>query len=79
MTANLVDVAPTTAAELALFRSMPTELRVVWCPLRRHQIDAVVCSRLQREYRRRCFRADCKSLDSCASESLQQARKGRTE
>lgn len=77
MSADLRDIAPTTDAELALFRAMATDARVVWCPLRHHQIDLVICSRLQPDYRRRCFRADCPQLDSCASERLQRAREGK--
>ena len=80
MSIELLDTAPTTPAEMALFRSMSIESRLVWCPLRDHrQIDIVVCSRLQTDYRRRCLRADrghcCKSVDSSASEKMQRARK----
>jgi len=79
MSAYLLDTSPTTDAEKALFRSMPMGSRVVWCPLRHHQIDLVVCSRLQVDRRRQCFNANagrgCRNLDSCAAEQLQKARR----
>ena len=70
---------PTSPAERAFFRSMPLESRILWCPLRDYQIDAVVCSRMQQDNRRACRRASgghcCRYLDASWAEELQQARR----
>lgn len=77
MRAQLQDTAPTTAAEKAVFRELDT--KHVWCPLRDYFIDKVVCARLQRDHRRKCFRINggCKHLDASWAEDLQQARDSR--
>jgi len=71
---NLKDTAPTTALEKAVYNGLPAEERFVWCPIREYRLDAVVCARLQKDYRRRCRRVNCGNLDSEAAKALHRAR-----
>jgi hypothetical protein len=75
MAFTLKDTAPTTAEELAVYSALEADVRTVWCPIREHQLSAVVCSRLQADRRRRCRARRCKNLDAPFAKLLKKARK----
>jgi hypothetical protein len=74
-TFNLKDTARTTTEEREVYALLEPCDRTVWCPIRDHQLDAVVCARLQNDRRRRCRRVHCVNLDSPSAKALRKARK----
>jgi hypothetical protein len=70
----LQDASPVTPAEHAIRDKLPETC--IWCCIREQQLDVVICARLQHEYWRRCFRADCHHLDAGWADRLNATRNG---